>query len=447
MFLETAAASSRLLLRNEEVRGSIPLGSTTTSPGIVATICLLPNSLPCEFWATRPPTRPLVWANYRLRAAAADFLRTAGRRKGEEERPSAPPNQVAGADGARRGAREAARDARSTLIVCAFKAVPGVAMKLPRRKFLHLAAGAAALSVVFALLLSEHSAQSQTRTIKIVNPYPPGGTADIVARVLSEHIGRTQGVTMLIENRPGGGTVIGTEAASRAAPDGNTLLITSNVFVINPHLRKLNYDPLTSFEPICNLTQSPQVIFVNSGSPYRTMADLINAARAKPGELTLASTGPASPSHIAFEMLKRKANVQMTYVPFPGNAPTVNAVLGAHVTAGVANYAGTLRALATPSPARIETLPDVPTVAESGHKEFEYEIWFGMLAPVKTPKETVSQLSDWFVAAMQVPEVKAKLVVQGLYPVGTCGAGFAADLRRQYADYGRIIREANIKAE
>jgi tripartite-type tricarboxylate transporter receptor subunit TctC len=328
-------------------------------------------------------------------------------------------------------------------------------VKLPRRKFLYLAAGAAALAVVFVLLLSDHSAQSQARTIKIVNPYPPGGTADIVARVLSEHIGRTQGVTMLIENRPGGGTVIGTEAASRAAPDGNTLLITSVVFIINPHLRKLNYDPLTSFEPICNLTQSPQVIFVNSGSPYRTMADLTNVARAKPGELTLASTGPASPSHIAFEILKRAANVQMTYVPFPGNAPTVNAVLGAHVTAGVANYAdvvghlkaGTLRAIATPSPTRIETLPDVPTVAEAGHKEFEYEIWFGMLAPVKTPKETVSQLSGWFVAAMQVPEVKAKLVVQGLYPVGKCGADFAGDLRRQYGDYGRVIREANIKAE
>jgi tripartite-type tricarboxylate transporter receptor subunit TctC len=328
-------------------------------------------------------------------------------------------------------------------------------VKLPRREFLHLAGVPAALSVVFTLFLSGHGAWSQPRTIKIVNPYPPGGTADIVARVLSEHIGRTQGVTMLIENRPGGGTVIGTEAASRAAPDGNTLLITSVVFVINPHLRKLNYDPLSSFEPICNLTQSPQVIFVNSGSPYRTMADLINAARAKPGELTLASTGPASPSHIAFEILKRVANVQMTYVPFPGNAPTVNAVLGAHVTAGVANYAdvvghlkaGTLRALATPSPTRIETLPDVVTVAESGHKEFEYEIWFGMLAPVKTPKETISQLSGWFVAAMQVPEVKAKLVVQGLYPVGKCGADFAADLRRQYGDYGRVIREANIKAE
>jgi tripartite-type tricarboxylate transporter receptor subunit TctC len=327
-------------------------------------------------------------------------------------------------------------------------------MNGPRHKFLRLAAGATALTVL--MLAAPHATWSQTaRTVKIINPYPPGGTADIVARVLSEHIGRTQGVTFLVENRPGGGTVIGTEAASRAAHDGNTILITSNAFVINPHLRKLNYDPLTSFEPICNLTQSPQVIVVNGGSPYRTMNDLAQAARGKPGELTLASTGPASPSQIAFEMFKRASGIQMTYVPFPGNAPTVNAVLGGHVTTGIANYAdvvghlnaGTLRALATPSPTRIEALPEVPTAREAGYKEFEYEVWFGMLAPANTPKAALSQLSDWLVAAMQVPDVKTKLVVQGLYPVGACGEDYAADLRRQFNDYGRVIREANIKAE
>jgi tripartite-type tricarboxylate transporter receptor subunit TctC len=299
------------------------------------------------------------------------------------------------------------------------------------------------------------AAQSQTRTIKIVNPYPPGGTADIIARLLGEQIGRAQRVTMLVENRPGGGTVIGTEAVARAAPDGNTLLITSVVFIINPHLRKLNYDPLTSFEPICNLVQSPQVLVVNTQSPYRTLPDLVAAARAKPGGLALASTGPASPSHVAFEMLKRAHKLDMTYVPFPGNAPTVNAVLGGHVTAGIANYAdvighlkaGTLRALATHSPTRIVTLPDLQTVAEAGFKELEYDIWFGMLAPARTPQNVVAQLANWFITAMQVMAIKAKLDDQGLYPVGSCDADFAADLRRQSDNYGRVIREANIKPE
>jgi len=327
-------------------------------------------------------------------------------------------------------------------------------MQLPQG--LHLLARAITFSAAGLLLLAfGQGALSQTATIKIVNPYPPGGTADIIARLLGEQIGRTQGVTMMIENRPGGGTAIGTEATARAAPDGNTLLITSVVFVINPHLRKLNYDPLTSFEPICNLVQSPQVIVANSSSPYRTMADLTSAARAKPGQLTFASTGPASPSHVAFEMLKRAAGLEMIYVPFPGNAPTINAVLGGHVTVGVANYAdvvghlkaGTLRALVTSSPTRIEGLPDLPTAAEAGHKEFEYDIWFGMLAPARTPKSIVSQFSSWLVSAMQVPATKAKLVDQGLYPVGTCGADFAAELSRQYANYGRVIREANIKVE
>src|SRR5262245_11708801 len=326
-------------------------------------------------------------------------------------------------------------------------------MQLPRG--LHLIARAAACSAAFVLLALGQSALAQTGTIKIVNPYPPGGTADIIARVLGEQIGRTQGVTMMIENRPGGGTVIGTEAAARAAPDGNTLLITSVVFIINPHLRKLNYDPLVSFEPICNLVQSPQVIVANSGSPYRTMADLASAARAKPGQLTFASTGPASPSHVAFEVAKRAGSLDMIYVPFPGNAPTINAVLGGHVTVGVANYAdvvghlkaGTLRALATASPTRIEALPDVPTATEAGHKELEYDIWFGVLAPAKTPQTIVSQLSGWFVAAMQVPVINATLVDQGLYPAGSWGAESAAERRRQHASYGRVIREANIKAD
>src|SRR5712692_4966785 len=154
---------------------------------------------------------------------------------------------------------------------------------------------AVALIAVILTMPAGHGAWSQTaRTIKIVVPYPPGSGPDILSRLMGEQIGRAQGPSVLVENRPGGGTVIGTEAVARAAPDGNTLLITSVVFVINPHLRKLNYDPLTSFEPICNLVQSPQLLVVNSASPHRTFADLTNAARAKPGELTLASTGPAS---------------------------------------------------------------------------------------------------------------------------------------------------------
>src|SRR5437588_666095 len=224
-------------------------------------------------------------------------------------------------------------------------------MKLPSRRAPYLVI-AGALSILLGLT----GAWSQTaRTVKIVVPYPAGGTADILARILGEQISRTEGVTLLTENRPGASAVIGTEAVSRAAPDGSTLLITSTAFLIARHLRKLNYDPLTSFEPICQL---------------------VSASRT-----------------------------------------------------------------------RSESLPSVPTVAESGFKGYEADNWNGLFAPAKTPNGTVSELAGWFAAAMQIPEVKAKLVAQSLYPAWMCGADFAALLSKQYNEFGRVIREANIKAD
>jgi tripartite-type tricarboxylate transporter receptor subunit TctC len=327
-------------------------------------------------------------------------------------------------------------------------------VKRRRRPWLQLAAGAAI--VAFSVGLPVHGAWSQTtRTTRVVVPFPPGGTMDTLARLLTEQIGRAQGQTMVVENRPGGGSVIGTEAVARAAPDGNTVLMLANSFVINPHLKRLNYDPLTSFEPICYLVRTPNVIAVNTSSPHRTLGDLLGAARMKPGDLTLASVGPATTQHIAIEVLKRAANVNMTYVPFPGDAPAVNALLGEHVASILATntavsgqvQAGKLRVLAVASGSRIESLPDLPTVAESGFKHYEADVWFGLVAPAKTPKDVVSQLAGWFSAAMRVPEVKAKLVAQGLLPVGTCGEDFAVHLRKQYDEYGRVICEAGIKAE
>lgn len=310
------------------------------------------------------------------------------------------------------------------------------------------------LAVALATLVSQ-PAWPETRTIKLVVPLPPGGAGDILARQLAHQIGTMHGQNVIIENRPGAGSIIGTEAVARAEPDGGTLLINAPYLLIGPQLRKVNYDPLTSFEPVCYLVSSPGIIVVNATSPYRTLADLLDAARAKPGELTMASVGPATAQHIGFERLKRAANVNMTYVPFGGGAPAINALLGDHVTSVFAEYAplaahikaGKLRALATSSRNRIEPLPDLPTVAESGYKDYEVDLWWSLFAPAKTPKETVTQLAQLFTTAMRAPEVKAKLVEEGFSPVGLCGEGFAALMRKQYGDYGSAIREANIKAE
>jgi tripartite-type tricarboxylate transporter receptor subunit TctC len=306
---------------------------------------------------------------------------------------------------------------------------------------------------VGAILTAPSVAWSQTRTIRLVVPFAPAGGTDILARLAANYITRVHGPTIVVENRPGAGTTLATEAVARAAPDGNTVLIVGNSFVINPNMRKLGYDPLTSFEPICYLTRSPNIVAVHAASPYRTLADLINAARAKPGELTMAVNGPGTSQHIGFEMLKRMAKIDLAFVPFQGGGPAVNALLGQHVDSLYSNYptaaemlkSNKLRALAVGSRARIEPMPELPTVAESGYPDYEEDVWFGVVAPAKTPKDAVIQLAAWFVEAVQAPEVKSKLAAQELYAVGLCGEAFSDYLRKQHENYGRIIREAGIK--
>jgi tripartite-type tricarboxylate transporter receptor subunit TctC len=327
-------------------------------------------------------------------------------------------------------------------------------MKFPRRQ-LRMPSSFAGFIAILSTLFLHGSAWSQSRVIKLVTPYPSGGINESIFRVIADQIGRQGGPTFIIEARPGAGTMIATEAVSRAAPDGNTVLIVGNSFVIHPHLRKLTYDPLTSFEPICYLWQSPAVFVVNSASSYHTLSELLAAARNRPGELTMAGSGPATGSHIGFELLKRVANVDITYITFAGGVPVTNALLGNHVASGLNDFglirehlnSGKLRALAVATGTRIEPLPDVPTVEESGFPGYAADIWYGLVAPAKTPKEKIVQFIDWLKGALRDPAVQAKLVAVGLYPVGTCGADFGAHLRKQYDEYGRIIREANIKAE
>ena len=233
------------------------------------------------------------------------------------------------------------------------------------------------------------------------------------------------------------------------------LLMPANSFVINPFLHKLNYDPLASFEPICYLVRSPTVIVVNSSSPYHTLASLLDAARTKPGELTIAAVGPATSFHVAIELFKHEAHVDIGYIPYPGEAPAVTALLGGHVTSVFANYievgehlrSGNLRALATGSPTRLEMLPDLPTIAESGYEDFRLENWLSVVAPAKTPQKTIAQLIGFYKAALQAPPVEAKLASQALLPVAMCGKDFGDFIHAQYDEYGRGVPTLNIKGE
>jgi tripartite-type tricarboxylate transporter receptor subunit TctC len=310
-----------------------------------------------------------------------------------------------------------------------------------------------ALAAAFVLAASPGARAETGGAIRIVVPLPPGGGVDVVARELVEQIGHANGATFVIENRPGAGTIIGTETVARANPDGNTLLMVPHSFLVAPQLHKVNYDAIAGFAPICSLVATPTLLAVNAASPWRTLADFVRAAQAEPGKLTVGSVAGAA-LQLNFEMLQQAAGIRTTFVSYPGTPPAVTAVLGGHLDAVYSDFptvwpqvrSGALRALATGARTRLAALPDVPTVEESGYPGYEADIWYGLFAPARTPPDVIARLAGWFAAAVQDDGIKAKLAAQGLRPVGLCGASFAEQVRRQYDEFGRIIRKANIKA-
>jgi tripartite-type tricarboxylate transporter receptor subunit TctC len=298
-----------------------------------------------------------------------------------------------------------------------------------RRAFLHSVCGAAAVGILGASALDRSAWSQPASAIRIVVPYPPGGGADVLARVIADAVGGLHGPTMVVLNRPGAGTMIGTEDVARAKPDGNTLLMSNNAIAIFPHLRKLDYEPLSRLEPICSIATTPTILIVSSTSPYRTLDDLLVAARAKPSALTFGAT-PGAKSHIDFEIIRHPAKLQMTLVPFNGTPPIVNAVLGGQVDTAFVDHpaaagllqGGKLRALAVGARGRIESLPDVPTVSEAGFGDFDMEVWYAVMAPAPAAPSVISGLADWFAKAVKLPETRSRLAIQGMNPAGVCGA-------------------------
>jgi tripartite-type tricarboxylate transporter receptor subunit TctC len=316
-------------------------------------------------------------------------------------------------------------------------------------RFLCLAAGVAAFNLVISVA-GDNAWSQATRTIRIVVTFPAKSGGDLLTRVIADQIGRQHGVNFLVENAD---AIKGTEAVSRAAPDGNTLLVLNNNFTANAKLQKPPYDPLTSFIPICNLANGPVLIVVDAASPYRSLGDLLAAAREKPGQIVVAGT--QGPPQIAIELLKRAAKVDIAYTATTGGSAPMDALISHRATAAVQLYiaareqlaANKVRALAITSRDRKEILPDVPTVAESGLPGYEAEYWDGIYAPAGTPADVVAQLAAWFGTAAITPETKATLTAQTYSPVGVCGADFVAFIHREVEEYGRVVREANIKAE
>jgi tripartite-type tricarboxylate transporter receptor subunit TctC len=325
-------------------------------------------------------------------------------------------------------------------------------VKLPRRNFLRLAAGAAALPAL------SHFAWAQaypSRPVRLIVPFAPGGGSDITARLIGQWLSERLGQPFIIENRPGAGTNIGTEAVVRARADGYMLLLVTGSNAINATLYdKLNFNFIRDIAPVAGIIVVPNVMVVNPSVPAATVPEFIAYAKSKPSKTTMASAGKGTPSHLAGELFKMMAGVDMVHVPYRSAGPALTDLLGGQVQVGfptiVASIeyirASRLRALAVTAATRSDTLPDLPTVGEFVHG-YESSFWFGIGAPKATPAEIVEQLNKEINAALADPNMKARLADLG----GTALAGSAADFAKLIADdtekWGKVIRAANIKAD
>jgi len=295
------------------------------------------------------------------------------------------------------------------------------------------------------------------KTLRLIVPFPPGGSTDILARAIGARLGPALGQTVVIDNKPGAGGSMGAAEAARAEPDGNTLLMAHiGVLAVNPALYpKLPYDPLKSFVPVAWVARVPNVLVVNATSPIKSLADLIAQARAQPGRMSYSSGGNGSAAHISFEYLKLKANFFMLHIPYRGTAPSVTDLLGGQVDATFTGAPavlphvrnGRLRALAVSSPQRLPTLPEVPTVAESGFPGFDADQWYGIVAPAGAPASLVARLNAEINQALQTPAVAQQLATEGAIPMPGSPKAFGDLIAREIPRWAQVVKAGNVKPD
>lgn len=310
--------------------------------------------------------------------------------------------------------------------------------------------------VCCALAFASASAQEfPSRTVRIIVPFPPAGAVDILARVIAQKLDEKWRTGVVVENRPGAGTVIGTDAVAKSAPDGHTIVLAVTAHAVNATLMtKLPFDPVKDFAPIVLAATAQNILVSYPGLPVNSVRELIDYAKANPGKLNAGSPGLGTTMHLAAEMLKSAAGLQYTVVHYKGTQPSLNALLAGEVSfvfdAGVALphiQAGKLKALAVTSPQRASILPDVPTMIEAGVPDFVALSWYGFLAPAQTPATTVETLNREINAALKDPQVRERIVKIGLEPAGSSADEFGKHLRAEVAKWGKVVREAGVKAD
>ncbi len=314
---------------------------------------------------------------------------------------------------------------------------------------------AMALTVLAGLGAARAELPFPSRAVHIFVPYPAGGGVDILARTLGDVVSRQWGQSVVVENRPGAGGVIASQALATSQPDGYTLIVVASGHATNPFLyATLPYDTFTDFTPISLLAKSPNILLVRSDSPFRTVGDMIAQARARPGSLSFGHAGTGTSTHLAGELLKSLAGIDIRPISYKGGAPAINDLLGGQIPMSFNNgpelvgqlQAGTLRALAVTTASRASLLPDVPSMSETV-PGYDTEVWWGLLGPAGMPADLIARLSRDFVAALNSEPVTARLVKLGATPIGSTPAQFDAKIRADYAKWGPIIKAAGIAAE
>jgi tripartite-type tricarboxylate transporter receptor subunit TctC len=326
-------------------------------------------------------------------------------------------------------------------------------MTLPRRRFLHLAAGIAALPALQGLARAQ---SYPTRTVRVIVPYSPGGPTDVCARLVAQKLSDRLGKQFYVEDIVGAGGNIGTGQAARTAPDGYTILITVNSYVINPTLyEKVPYDALKDFEAVTQIAIFQSAMFVHPSVPARTVAELVALIKANPSKYSFASPGFGTPSHLLGEQFRVAANVDLVHVPFGGSGAVAATVLAGNPSIGFAALSaavpfiqdGKLRALAVMSKHRSQAMPDLPTIAEAGYPDLDGDAWVGVMVPAGTPSDVTARLHQEIVKVIDEPETRGRLAAIGLEPVGDTPEQFSAQLKVEMEKWTKIIRAANIKVQ
>lgn len=294
-----------------------------------------------------------------------------------------------------------------------------------------------------------------TKSIRLLVPFAPGGGADVIARLVGPRLSERLAQSVVVDNRPAAGGILAAELVARATPDGHTLFVSLSNHVANPSLYKLSYDTINDFAPITLAVVSPLVMVVHPSLPARTVPEFVAFAKANPGKLNYGSSGAGAPPHLAGELLKMMAGIQMTHIVYKGIAPTLVAVLGNEIQISFPNIfvgaphvrGGRLRALGVTSLNRSQSAPDWPTIAESGYPGYEASVWFGFMAPAKTPKPIVARLHREITSILQLPEVRQTVISQGGDPVASSPDEFGRIIRNDVERIGKLVKSAGIRAD